>query len=358
MEKRPWLDYAGQTTSELIACKNTHSMASLLCAFEWGIQAKAGPGGEDELTRDERLVLAVMALQREVNNGGYSQFFTNSSRRFASIIVESLRRIGCVTTGAITTRSIAALGVQKLDPAAVLVAALNADSATSKILDALDKEFYQIDEIEHRLFEFVETHQSNIQLQKGSKPPFELKRPERSNAARLSTSLNFAKLRGVTLEELREPARQVARQKSIEATDVEVDAALTLYLFDRSLRKGDVAACELLAPEAFKLMREDTTHCILHKKWVLRLINEARLELADKSALYYLEYLRACDQSDLSTQNRILFWAAVLQENGTAALLTSARFFVQAFPELDLNKPLPASHYGPVKAQKPLSRPN
>lgn len=116
MEKPPWLDYAGQTTSELIACKNTHSIASLLCAFEWGIQAKVGPGGEEELTKDERLVLAVMALQREVNNGGYSQFFTNSSRRFVPIIVDSLRRIGCVRTGPITTRAITALRIQNLDP--------------------------------------------------------------------------------------------------------------------------------------------------------------------------------------------------------------------------------------------------
>ena len=357
MRKRPWLDYAGQTTSELIACKNTHSIASLLCAFEWGIQAKVGPGGEEELTRDERLVLAVMALQREVNNGGYSQFFTNSSRRFVPIIVDSLRRIGCVRTEPTTTRAITALGIPNLDPDAVSDAALNAGSAAIKMLDALDQEFYKIDEIEDRLFEFIETHQSNIQLQKGSKPPFELKRPRRSNAARLSTSLSFAKLPDVTLEQLREPARELARQESIDATDADLDAALTLYLFDRSLRKDEIAACELLAPEAFKLMREDTTHCILHKKWVLRLISDSRLELADTSTLYYLEYLRACDQSDLSTQNRILFWAAVLQENG-AALPTSVRFFVQAFPDLDLDKPLPRAHYGQVRARKPSSKPN
>jgi AraC-like DNA-binding protein len=63
MEKLPWLEYTGQTTSKLIACKNTHRIASLLCAFEWGIQAKVGPGSEEELTKDEPLVLAVMALQ-------------------------------------------------------------------------------------------------------------------------------------------------------------------------------------------------------------------------------------------------------------------------------------------------------
>ncbi|PYV26956.1 MAG: hypothetical protein DMG27_05210, partial [Acidobacteria bacterium] len=111
MERLPRLDYTGQTTSELIACKNSHSIDSLLCAFEWGIQAKAkaGPAGEGSLTGEERLVLAVMALNREVNNGGYDQFFVNSSRRFVPIIVDSLRRIGCAATAAITERAIAAL---------------------------------------------------------------------------------------------------------------------------------------------------------------------------------------------------------------------------------------------------------
>jgi hypothetical protein len=88
-----------------------HRIASLLFAFERGIQAKIGPGGEEELTSHERAVLARMALQREVNNGGYSQFFTNSSRRFVSVIVECLQRLGCVTTAAITERAIRALNV-------------------------------------------------------------------------------------------------------------------------------------------------------------------------------------------------------------------------------------------------------
>jgi len=343
MEKLPWLDYSGQTTSELIACKNSHRIGPLLCAFEWGIQAKVGLAGEDELSKDERLVLAVMALQREVNNGGYSQFFTNSSRRFASIIVECLQRINCANTAAITKKAIAALGVRQLDPDSVSGAALNAVPAINEKLDALDKEFYRIVEIEQQLFEFIESHQNNIQLVKGAKPPFELKRPKRPNAAELSTSLKFAKLQGRTLEELRPPTRELARQKSIEVSDADVDAALTLYLFDRSLRDGDMAACEVLAPQAFELMRDDTTHCVLHKKWVGQLIQQARFDLADASTLYYLEYLQTCDQSALKTQNGILFWARVLQEN-RAVLSKSVDFFRGIFPDQDLDD-LPAPRY-------------
>jgi hypothetical protein len=315
----------------------------LLCAFEWGIQAKIGPGGEEELTRDERLVLAIMALQREVNNGGYSQFFTNSSRRFVPVIGDSLQGIGCATTAALTKRAIAALEIAEIDPDSVSSAALNAGPTINKNLDALEKEFYKIDEIEHRLFQFIEQHQNNIQLHKGAKPRIELRRPKRSHAAELSTALRFAKLPGQTLEELRLPAQEVARKKSIEVNDADIDAALTLFLFDRSLRAGATDVCEKLAPQAFKLMRDDTAHCILHKKWVERLIEDSRFDLADASTLYYLEYLQTCNQAELKTQNTIYFWAAVVQEN-RAVLCKSLEFFKKVFLEIDLeNLPAPRS---------------
>jgi len=44
-----------------------------------------------------------------VNNGGYDQFFTNSSREFASTIVDSLQHIGCKKTADITQKAIKAL---------------------------------------------------------------------------------------------------------------------------------------------------------------------------------------------------------------------------------------------------------
>jgi len=40
LEKVPWLDYTGQTTRELLACKESHAIVSLLCALEESIQAK------------------------------------------------------------------------------------------------------------------------------------------------------------------------------------------------------------------------------------------------------------------------------------------------------------------------------
>ena len=110
MERLPWLEYSGQTTAELLAFKESHRIDSILCAFEWGIQAKAKVLGEKSTTREEELVLACRALDREVNNGGYHQFFVNSSHRFAPIIVGCLRRIDAQATATITERAIAVLG--------------------------------------------------------------------------------------------------------------------------------------------------------------------------------------------------------------------------------------------------------
>ena len=344
MEKLSWLEYTGQTTSELIACKNSHSIDSLLCAFEWGIQAKAkvGPEGEGSLTDEERLVLAVMALDREVNNGGYDQFFVNSSRRFVPIIVDSLRRIGCAATAAITERAIAALGLSVLSAEAVYAAVLTEDPGRDEILTACGREFYQLHETGPRLFSFIEAHQDQIQLVQGTQPPVRLSRRKPSNASKLYDRLRSTrKESGLNFDGVSELARELARENSIPVTDTELQGAAVLYAFDRSLEAGDLTACEVLAPHAFELMREEAPmYVILHRKWVEQLIGASRNELADASTLAYLEYLKGCDQSTRRTKNYILFWARLLQEH-RSALTKSVEFFTANFPEVSLDEPLP-----------------
>ena len=54
-----WLDgYSGQTTDELIALEGEYRTDSLVLAFEQALMAK------DELTDEEKVVLAVEALER------------------------------------------------------------------------------------------------------------------------------------------------------------------------------------------------------------------------------------------------------------------------------------------------------
>lgn len=79
MSEPKWLDYAGQTTDELLALAGEYRIDSLVCAFDEALGRKELAFGMDGLTPEERVVLAAEALEREVNNGGFDQLFVNVS---------------------------------------------------------------------------------------------------------------------------------------------------------------------------------------------------------------------------------------------------------------------------------------
>ncbi len=65
-----WLDrYSGETVDELLALEGKYRIDSLVLAFEQAIDQKAARVGGEYLTDVERIILAVEALEREVNNG-------------------------------------------------------------------------------------------------------------------------------------------------------------------------------------------------------------------------------------------------------------------------------------------------
>ena len=102
MKSRPgpkWLNgYSDQSVEQLLSLEGEYRTDSLVLAFEEAINRKAQRDGMQSLSEEERVVLAVEALEREVNNGGYDQFFVNSSREFAPTVVSALQRIGCKKT--------------------------------------------------------------------------------------------------------------------------------------------------------------------------------------------------------------------------------------------------------------------
>jgi Domain of unknown function (DUF4375) len=66
--------YSGETTNELLGYPAQGQRDVLVRAFEEGLLRKATRTGERALSTEERTILAVRALDREVNNGGYHQF--------------------------------------------------------------------------------------------------------------------------------------------------------------------------------------------------------------------------------------------------------------------------------------------
>ena len=158
-----WFDgYDGQTTEELLALEGQYRTDSLVLAFEQAIQQKE----ESATSKEERYVLAVEALEREVNNGGYSQFFLNSSNDYVDVITEALVAIGCPKVAALTDRAIKALGVKGQPTGAQAEAVILADDpAVMKALGACDDGYYANDEpIADRLFAWIKANPTRVRV--------------------------------------------------------------------------------------------------------------------------------------------------------------------------------------------------
>ena len=152
--------YEGQSTEELLALERTFRIDSLVLAFEQAIQAKP----PQLISTEESYVLAVEGLEREVNNGGYTQFFSNSSGEFAPIIEAALRAIGCTKTADITRDAIIGLGVEALTAEAV-AAAVSDNESVQQALAACDERYFANDEpIADRLFQWIAVNKDRVRV--------------------------------------------------------------------------------------------------------------------------------------------------------------------------------------------------
>jgi hypothetical protein len=61
----------------------------------------------DKLTEQQKQFYYIQCLEREINNGGFNQYFFNSSGNFAQKTIHSLRTIGANKTADILQKAIA-----------------------------------------------------------------------------------------------------------------------------------------------------------------------------------------------------------------------------------------------------------
>lgn len=142
MDKQFLDNYSGQTTDELIAMKDKYRIDSLVLAFEQAIQEKS----ESELSEPERYILAIEAMEREVNNGGWEQFFENTDNEYNDSLLVALEAIGCQQTAQLSREAIDA-------------------SHSGSDLDDFDDKYYGLSEsIEDKLFEYIEKNAAEIKL--------------------------------------------------------------------------------------------------------------------------------------------------------------------------------------------------
>lgn len=342
MEKRPRLEFTGQSSEEILALVDTHADYSLLHALEWGIQAKARVlGGEDKLSDEELLVLAVLALEREVNNGGYKQFFWNSSRRFTPHIVDSLHRIDCERTAALTERAIAALALPRLTVGTVTDAIQRPGDDRDAILDAFDKEFYSFHETTPKLLRFVIDHRAQIQTPPTDDYPRRPPKRERSAADSIFQGLTLKALVAKgrwnpKFDDALDAARALAQEKKIPASERDLEGAATLLAFRHAVHRRDLQAAEALSPRALELMSGNGFHIIEHRKWIEALLAAEQIENADTASFAYLNWLSSGALTEDQALKKARFWAEMLRDH-RGQLPRSVQFLAEHFPAIDLD---------------------
>jgi uncharacterized protein DUF4375 len=164
MPELKWLEsYSGESVDQLLAFEDEYRIDSLVLAFEEALNQKAAGKGRSSLSTEERAILAIEALEREVNNGGYRLFFENSSREFAPIVVQALELIGCARTAEITRRAIGALHLQILTVDAIK-AAVDSEEKDGE-MNRWDELYYKTGEdIAAKLFAFIKANKKAISL--------------------------------------------------------------------------------------------------------------------------------------------------------------------------------------------------
>lgn len=147
-------DYSGQTVDDLLRMAETHRIDSLVLAFESALDKKATSKGFVNLSEPEQFILAIETLEREVNNGGYLQFFMNTSSEYVPIIVKALKAILCLNTAFTTQYAINEFNKNNKPEDQQRLHAL---------MDAFDNLYFESNEcIEDELFEYIKRHKEEI----------------------------------------------------------------------------------------------------------------------------------------------------------------------------------------------------
>lgn len=167
MSERRWLDgYDGQTTDELIALDGTYRTDSIVLAFEQAIANKATRiGGSQHLTNEERVILSVEALEREVNNDGYDGLFRNAAPEVPDV-VSALTAIGRDAVATLTRSAIDALDIGgPLTPEAIESAMDLEDERRDDRLAEIDQAYYETaGDLADPLLAFIGANRDQITL--------------------------------------------------------------------------------------------------------------------------------------------------------------------------------------------------
>jgi hypothetical protein len=121
--------------------------------------------GLASFTRGERFVYAIEGMVREVNNGGWNQFFFNSSGALAFDLVPALEAVGSKKNLSIAQRALKIFGKPASlgeDERSKQLAKVTRDGENNP-WEALEGEFYQNPEdLDAMLVEFIARNQAEF----------------------------------------------------------------------------------------------------------------------------------------------------------------------------------------------------
>ena len=159
-----WLEYSDQSPAQLVGLASEYRTDSIVLAFETALRAKLDRVGLQSLSQAEIYVLAIEGLEREVNNGGFDQFFRNATSVFAPIVENALEAAGLPITADIARDALAALELESnFSETDVRLAMQGDDEDRDDMLNDLDARFLRYEEdIATKLFEFISANRDQI----------------------------------------------------------------------------------------------------------------------------------------------------------------------------------------------------
>jgi len=118
-----------------------------------------------KLSHPQKVLLFVEMLEREINNGGFNQFYWNSSGDFSEEILIGLKTIGAHKMAAIMAKANTTWPDQKPPKDRIERQELHEkiEEKADPIWEVCDQEFYEYpDDIAALLFEYVKEHKADF----------------------------------------------------------------------------------------------------------------------------------------------------------------------------------------------------
>jgi hypothetical protein len=137
------------------------SKNNILISLSESDKTQFGKQDFESQSTPQRVFSSIWAVESEVNNGGFSQYFLNDSCETAAFVAEALDTIGAPRTADICRRAVARAFPAGLPPTPEAISAAAADFPDDVLdqLQALDDEFFSYPHnLTDLLFAYVSKH--------------------------------------------------------------------------------------------------------------------------------------------------------------------------------------------------------